>query len=208
MSIKIRRAKPDDAEGIWAVAQSRSKQTMAGGDASEENLSRDGFLLYPLAAASDDQPNYRERIALSDHFWVAAEDERIIAFNMAYTFQTMKSFAHLTSNDVSLLNYFTEQWGCDLNCIYMAQGATLQGHASQGIMGQVAAAFLTHAASSGAPAVIGEIAQAPIQNQASTATAQKLGLRLVATRIKIDPTTGLNRISGTFMRTLPSLTQK
>lgn len=204
MKLSIRRANPEDAQGVWLVAQSRSKQAMIErGEATEENLSRDGFLLYPLEAVSDTQPNYRERIELSEHFWVAAEGERIIAFNMAYTFQAMQSFAHLTSNDISLLKYFTNQWGCERNCIYMAQGAVLFDHANQGVMGMVVAEFLTNAANSGAPAVIGEIAQAPIKNKASTAAAEKLGFSMVATRTKIDPTTGLDRISGTFLRTLP-----
>jgi hypothetical protein len=203
MSIQIRRASAEDAQGVWAVAQSRSKKTMTEqGGASEEDLSRDGFLLYPLDPDNDSQPNYRERIEISDHFWVAAENNRIIAFNMAYTFETMRKFANLTSNDLTLLDYFIGQWGCEPHCIYQAQVAILQGYANRGVMTQIADRFIAQAAALGAPAIICEIAQTPLLNKASTAVALKLGFRMVATRIKGDPTTGKDRISGTFLRTL------
>src|SRR5215510_8839637 len=114
MGIEIRRANPKDAQGIWEVAHNRSRKVMMEqGGASEDELSWDGFLLYPLDPDSSDKPNYRERIELSDHFWVAVEGQRIIAFNMAYTFETMRKFANLTSNDLTLLDYFIDRWGCD-----------------------------------------------------------------------------------------------
>jgi acetyltransferase (GNAT) family protein len=205
VNIKIRRAKPEDAQGIWAVAHSRSKKVMTEQrGVSEDDLSRDGFLLYPLEPESKNQPNYCERIELSDHFWVAAENERIIGFNMAYTFETMRKFANLTSNDLTLLDYFMNGWGCEPSCVYQAQVATLQGHANRGVMTLVFDRFIDYAAGTGAPAVICEIAQAPILNKASTAIAQKVGFRMVATRIKTDPVTGKERVSGTFMRTLPA----
>jgi hypothetical protein len=121
---------------------------------------------------------------------------------MAYTFETLRSFANFTSNDLNLLDYFINRWGCDLGCIYQAQVATLQSHTNRGVMSRLVEQFLGQAANSGAPVVICEIAQAPIRNQASTAIALKIGFRMVATRTKIDPTTGLERASGTFLLTL------
>jgi len=208
MNIEIRRAIPEDAPGIWAVAHNRSKSVRKKAGVSDEDLSREGFLLYPLAASSENEPNYRERIEHSDHFWIAAEGGRIIAFNMAYTFETMRKFAHLTSNDLNLLDYFLDRWSCEPGCVYQQQVAVLLSHARCGVITQVVERFFENAARSGAPAAICEIAQAPLKNIASTASALKNGFRMVATRIKIDPISGKDRISGTFVRTLLSDSQK
>jgi len=60
MNIEIRRAIPEDAPGIWAVAHNRSKTVRMEARVSEEDLSREEFLLYPLAASSENEPNYRD----------------------------------------------------------------------------------------------------------------------------------------------------
>jgi predicted GNAT superfamily acetyltransferase len=200
--IEVRKATPDDAQSVWAVANDRSKMKRIQEGMSESDLEREGFLLYPLDADSQDRPNYRERIELSDHFWVAASDDHVVAFCMAYTFEALKSFRHHTENDRKLLEYFSN-WGCELNCVYLAQVARVRGDEGQGAMAQLAQCLRVHAAESGAPAVICEISVKP-PNNASIGAVLRSGFRMVATRIKDDPTTGQDRVSGTFMQTLPT----
>lgn len=195
MSIVIRKATVDDALAVHAIATSRWKTTRLQEGMTERDLEREGFLLYPLAA---DQ--YRERIARSDHFWVAENGNQIVAYSMAYTFTEMRSFTYLTENDQTLLAYF-DSWGCERGCVYVAQVARVHAQEARGSISALAKSLYKHATDTGAPAVLCEISMKP-RNNVSMMSAARSGLRLVATRTKTDPTTGKDRASGTFMRTL------
>jgi len=206
--IEVRKAVSDDALAVWNVAKDRSKKRRMQDGLSEGDLAREGFLLYPLEPDSPDQPNYRERIELSSHFWVATNDDRVVGFYMAYTFEELGSFHHHNANDRKVLEYF-KAWGCELNCVYVAQFARVRSSDGKGAMDRMSERCRAHAAESGAPAMICEISLKP-PNEASITAALRNGFRRVATRIKDDPTTGLNRVSGTFMQTLSTIhsTQK
>jgi hypothetical protein len=201
MTFAVRKALAEDADAVWRVAHDRSKKALLQKGASDDDLTRNGFLLYPLAAQSSEQANYRERIELSSHFWVATQNDELVAFCMAYTFGEMKSFSNLTANDVTLLDYFLGRWECQPECVYLAQAATLQSCMNRGAMKKILQRFLYDAAGAGAPAVIGEVSQRPM-NAASSALVVKAGFRMVATRTKSDPTNGQDRLSGTFVQTL------
>lgn len=195
MSIEIRKAKTVDASAVHAIATSRWKTTRLREGVTERDLEREGFLLYPLAAN-----HYRERIDRSDHFWVAENGNQIVAYCMAYTFAEMRSFTYLTENDQTLLTYFSS-WGCEPGCVYLAQVARVHTEEARGSISSLAMSLYKHATDTGAPAVLCEISMKP-RNNVSMMSAARSGLRLVATRTKTDPTTGKDRSSGTFMRTL------
>lgn len=200
MSIEIRKAKTDDALAIDAIATSRWKTTRLQEGITERQLEREGFLLYPLAA-----DHYRERIARSDHFWVAENGDQIVAYSMAYTFAEMRSFTYLTENDQTLLSYFSS-CGYEPGCVYLAQVARVHAQEARGSISSLAIALFKHATDTGAPAVLCEISMKP-RNNISMRSAARSGFRLVATRTKTDPTTGKDRTSGTFMRALGSMTR-
>ncbi len=193
--ITIRKAQPDDAPAVLAIAVSRSRTTRVEAGLSERKLEREGFLFYPLT-----RDQYLERINGSDHFWVAERSGNVVGYCMAYTFTEFGSFLSLTENDQALLAYF-RSWGCEPGCIYFAQAATILSHEARGAMAALAVRLPQHAAEKGAPAIVCEISLIP-RNIASLAAAGRTGLRMVATRTKTDPTDGKDRVSGTFLRTL------
>ncbi len=195
MSIEIRKAKTDDALAICTIATSWAKTTRVQEGVTERQLEREGFLLYPLAVE-----HYGERIKRSDHFWVAENAGQIVAYSMAYTFAEMQSFNYFTENDQTLLAYFNG-WGCEQECVYLAQAARMRSQVARGSISSLATFLYKHATETGAPAVLCEISLKP-RNGRSIASAKRSGFCQVATRIKTDPTTGKDRISGTFMRTL------
>lgn len=158
-------------------------------------MEREGFLLYPL-----EMDQYQERIQGSDHFWVAERDGKVVAYCMAYTLTELASFASLTENDRSLVDYF-RSWRCESNCLYLAQAATILNHEARRAMAALAVCLPEHAAERGLPAILCEISLMP-RNSPSLIAASRNGLRLVATRTKTDPMDGTDRISGTFIRTL------
>lgn len=191
----IRKAKTDDAQAICTLADSRSKKTRLHDGVSEHQLEREGFLFYPLSP-----DYYRERIERSDHFWVVENGGQIVAFAMAYTFREMYSFTYLTENDRTLLVYFSNG-GWEPACVYLAQAATKRSRESRGSIAALTSCFLKYATDAGAPAILCEISLKP-RNGASIGSAIRSGFRMVGKRIKTDPTTGKDRVSGTFMQTL------
>lgn len=195
--ITIRKAQPDDAPVVCAIAASRSRTRRRQAGLSERQLAREGFLFYPL-----NQDQYLERIEGSDHFWVAERDEKVVAYCMAYTFAELQSFISLTENDQTLLAYFLS-WGCEPRCVYFAQAATTLGHAARGAMAAMAVHLPKHAVERGVPAIVCEISLMP-RNRASLLAASRSGFRMIATRTKTDPKDGRDRVSGTFMRILPN----
>lgn len=142
----------------------------------------------------------------SDHFWVAERDRQIVAYCMAYTLEELGSFVSLTENDQSLVEYF-RSWRCESNCVYLAQAATILNHEARRAMAALAVYLPEHAAERGVPAILCEISLIP-RNSPSLVTANRNGLRLIATRTKTDPGDGTDRVSGTFMRTLENKTER
>ena len=200
--MEIRKALPRDAQDVWQAAMDRSRDQMQSRGASNRELGLDGFILYPLQAESETQPNYKQRISLSPHFWVAIENEEIIAFCMGYSFSDMQKFVR-EKNDDDILYYFTsglDAWNNDQSAVYLSQWVTRYERRNRGIMQAVVKKFFEHAQESGAPAVVCEIAQSPLKNEASTALAKKMGMKMIATRTKTDPATGASRVTGVFMR--------
>ncbi len=197
MSIRVRKAKADDALAVHSIAMSWWRTPRVQEGITERQLEREGFLFYPL-----DTENYQDRIERSDHFWVAENTGTIVAYSMAYTFTEMRSFTFLTENDQTLLAYFTS-WGCEQGCVYLAQAARMRSQVARGSISALATCLYTHATETGAPAVLCEISLEP-RNRRSIASAKQSGFCQVATRKKIDPSTSKDRISGTFMRTLGS----
>ncbi len=199
--ITIRKAQPDDAPVVYAIAASRSREARLKAQISERRLAREGFLFYPLT-----RDQYFERISGSDHFWVAERAKKVVAYCMAYTFAEMQSFISLTENDQTLLAYFLS-WGCEPGCVYFAQAATELGHEARGAMAAMAVHLPKHAVERGVPAIVCEISLKP-RNRASLLAASRSGFRMVARRTKTDPTDGKDRVSGTFMRILPNKEQR
>lgn len=193
--ITTRKAQPDDAPVVYAIAESRSRRGRLRARLSERQLTREGFLFYPLTTNQ-----YVERIQGSDHFWVAERGGKVVAYCMAYTFTELRSFTFLTENDQTLLAYH-RGWGCEPGCVYFAQAATIHSHEARGAMAALAICLPTHAAERGVPAILCEISLRP-RNGASLVAARRSGFRMVATRTKTDPMDGTDRVSGTFMRTL------
>lgn len=193
----FRKAIPNDAEAIRDVAISLSRKEAEKAGATIEELSATGFLLYPLEATSDANPNYEERIRGSKHFWVAEVDGKVVAFVMAYTFAEMKQFQNLTENDAALIEFFTNVCGFEADVVYSAQVGCLAEHQRSGVMQGLAEHAID--ATNNVPAIITEIAQKPLRNVASSKfVLQSMGMKMVATRPKDDGA----RVSGTFMRTL------
>lgn len=193
--ITVRKASKDDASTVCAIAASRSRTARLQAGLSELQLSREGFLFYPLT-----RDQYLERIEGSDHFWIAERGGKVVAYCMAYTFTELESFTSLTENDQNLLAYF-RTWGCEPACVYFAQAATILGHEARGAMAALAVCLPKHAVEKGAPAILCEISLTP-SNKPSLAAASRTGFRMVATRMKTDPEDGKDRVSGTFKRTL------
>ena len=199
--IKIRKAKPEDAQGVRNAAMDRSRQGMLERGITEQELEQNGFILYPLQSESTTNANYKQRIMHSDHFWVALENSHIIAFCMGYRFDEMQNFIK-EKNDDDILEYFThgtDAWNRDSRAVYLSQWVTLLSHKNRGIMQRAIEHFFDHARKSGVPYIVCEIAQFPLKNEASTALAEKIGMKMVTTRTKTDPATGAGRITGVFM---------
>ncbi len=208
MNIDYRRATAMDAEGVYEVAQSISKSAMVEQGATEETLSQQGFLLYPLSADDTSKPNYKERIELSSHFWVAADKDsgRILAFMMAYTFQQYKQMTQLTKNDIGVLDFFTgpgeDKAVYSEDTIYIAQIGTHADLKRQGIMRGLAREAFKHTGNS--PVALGEVAQQPLRNIASSEFFLNMGFTMPWKRPKDDGA----RVSGTFMRTFPTMSHE
>ena len=71
MAVKIRDAKPEDVKRIYELAKSVKLD--------KEKPHANGFLVYIL-----DEDGYREKMELSDLFYVAEENGEIVAFFMGY----------------------------------------------------------------------------------------------------------------------------
>lgn len=205
MKIAYRKAHSQDADGVRAVAESLSYANLLANGANKESLSQSGFLLYPLAAANDNEPNYRERIEASDHFWVAEDGELVVAYLMAYTFDCMKALHNKTSNDISTLDYFMERMGIRGSVIYCAQLGVLAQYQKQGIAISLKNHALKDIDGAEHPAAISEIAQAPLWNRASTRASIASGFVPMFLREKAAPDPAdPRRSSATFVRTFLS----
>jgi GNAT superfamily N-acetyltransferase len=203
-SVTYRRACSQDAEGVRVVAHAVSYSNIRAQGVDEEALSRGGFLLYPLTAANDNEPNYRERIEASKHFWVAEQDKTIIGFLMAYTFDCMNSFANKTDNDKSTLEHFSVRMGIRGSAIYCAQFAVLPEYQKQGVLTSLGERAFGDIDGANHPAVIGEVAQTPIWNESSTHACIANGLTPLFLREKADTNSpGERRLSATFVRMFP-----
>ncbi len=205
MEFNVRQATPKDAQGIYNVAFNRSRANMVDLGYNDKKLSELGFILYPLHADDPAQPNYLERIKASDHFWVATtkdEDETVIAFRMAYTFETMRQLLQKTKNDEAILEYFSDY---NPKTLYLAQSAKHLDYIDErGIMPEIANHFLASANSASLPQIICEIAKAPMENSASSKFAKKTGFVRSSERKKLNPENGTERTSQTWLQTLPS----
>ncbi len=198
MSIVIRRAQEHDAEGVNKVANAVSKAVIEqAGDTV--NLSDNGFLLYPLAANCVKQPNYAERTA-SNHFWVATQNERVVAFMMAYTFRKLREFTQRTSNDESLMQYYTGDEAVRFpgRNVFIAQVATDPSQKRSKLMTKIMDEAFRAGNVRGLNAAIAEIAQAPLRNGASTAAFMRNNF--VMTHLRSKDAEGEPRVSGTFVR--------
>ncbi|GJL84381.1 MAG: hypothetical protein DHS20C02_01560 [Micavibrio sp.] len=171
-------------------------------------LAASGFILYPLAVDDPDQPNYAERIKLSNHFWLANNDDVVKSFMMAYTLEKMEKIRQKTGNDTSVLDYFLTKAnrirdGIDMpnfeKGIYVQQVATMPSVSRTVTTSMVQKAALPENVGD-APFMLGEIAQEPDKNRASTLLFLSLGGKMVATRPKDNG----QRTSGTFMKLFPS----
>lgn len=203
MSLLFRRAIPGDTKGVYATAQALSKTHKEAHGATSLELNASGFLFYPLDA-DQTKPNYMERIELGDHFWVAVDEDnsRLAAFMMAYTFHRYKSMKQLTDNDRDVIAFFVGHDGSQRalyteNTIYVGQVGTHPDYSLQGIMPRLMNEAFKHVGNS--PAAIGEIAQKPLRNEASSKTFERAGFNMPWTRTKDNGA----RISGTFVRTFP-----
>jgi ribosomal protein S18 acetylase RimI-like enzyme len=204
MKLIFRRAVAEDTIHVWTIADAISKKNKIANGASEKDLGDSGFLLYPLTVDKVDEPNYKERIVLGDHFWVAADSDnnsRIVSFMMAYTFHQYKQMIHLTDNDKGVLDFFVNHNGSnrplyDADNIYIGQVGTHPDYARKGIVPKMMnEAFRdVHGVQA-----IGEIAQVPLRNKASSLTFERAGFIMPWTRPKDNGA----RMSGTFVRTFP-----
>ncbi len=201
MSIVYRQAKAEDAMGVYDVADSVSRKVLEGNN-NKDSLSDSGFLMYPLSAANDSEPNYRERIIASKFFWVACEYTRVIAFTMAYTFDCFQTFRNKTKNDIGTIEYFTKNMGILGSTIYFAQIGVRPEYKRKNLARDLVNAAYGDIDGSKNPSIICEIAQAPLWNKASTLAAIALGFSPMFLREK---DTHLpkheRRISGTFVKT-------
>ncbi len=195
--MEYRRATPMDVDGIYEVAVARSREYLLKSGANEESLSRTGFLLYPLAASEPNKPNYLERINLSQNFWVAEEAGEIHAFLMAYTLHEMLQITQKTDNDQGVLAYFLDELRFAPDTLYGMQIARSPTCRHSGVTVALVETILSHNLGQ-TPAMIGEIAQAPVKNEASTRLFESTGFRLLFHRAKDNGT----RLSGVFVKTL------
>lgn len=193
--LEVRQARVGDAVAIAALAHEVSYERYRSLNYTEAELSRKGFLLYPLTAQSDTEANYAERIEKSSHFWVAMYGDEAAAFLMAYTFDVLESLELKTDNDRGVIDFFRKENDYVPNCIYASQAAIAPKHRRhrpfRGLvedMSQKAPAC---------PAMIAEIAQRPHKNVASSAFAKRSAkMKLVFHRHKDNGA----RVSGTFIR--------
>jgi GNAT superfamily N-acetyltransferase len=201
LSLKFRRAVPDDAEAIYQVADSAVYQKLRDCGCDEHELSRNGFLFYPLAASGDGEPNYRERIEASRHFWVAVDDLRVVGYLMAYSFACLDSIPNKSANDLSVLAHFCERLGFRRNVIYSAQSAVLATYRKQGISYRLKQHAFERIDAAEHPAVVSEVAQWPLWNEASTRSLLKCGFAPLLLREKETGVGGQRRLTATFIKT-------
>lgn len=204
MAITFRQALSQDAQAVHAVANAVSHATLMANGVNAARLSQEGFLLYPLAAASDKEPNYRERIEASQYFYVAEVDSVVIGFMMAYTFERMSKLVHKTPNDIATLDYYLIHMRMRPEVIYIAQVAVLPAYRGR----QVSVALKNYVFDTvdgvDHPAAIGEIAQHPLWNRASSFASAASGFSPLFVRDKAIPNEpDQQRLSATFIRTFP-----
>jgi GNAT superfamily N-acetyltransferase len=196
MSIMFRRAVPEDAEAVYQVARSATYQKLRAVGHDERELSRSGFLLYPLLATSGNKPNYRDRIDASPHFWVAVDDQRVVGFLMAYSFACLSGIRTQSENDIATLDHFCGKLGFRKTVLYSAQSAVLPAYRRQGISYHLKQHAFENINGAEHPAVVSEVAQSPVWNEASTRSLLKCGFSPLLLREK-DP----SRLSVTFIKT-------
>lgn len=179
----------------------------------DQQLSESGFLLYPLDADNPNVPNYKERIGLADHFWVATEEDGTVrAFMMAYTLGQMNKITQQTGNDKSVLGYFLfgedaspedQDLVRDETNVYIQAVATDPEVQSSGVMSQLVNEALSEENRGDAPRAIAEVAQVPHRNVASSEFFLRNGYGMDSTRLKDNGA----RVSGTFVKTFPVFDQ-
>ena len=160
------------------------------------SMSKRGFITYPLSPCDANYPNYKERIQISDHFYVAEIDNEVRGYIMNYTFSSLRAFKQLNNNDKDVIRYFIDQCGfCD-SMLYGAQIACTDDVKNTGLMRKLALFTIKNIKKN--PAYIAEIALSPIPNLVSRQFAESImKLKLVGKRKK----DGGKRLSGTFLRT-------
>lgn len=214
--IQIRKATPADAEGVAIVANNRAREAMRQRGASDNDLKRLGFVLFPKSVEK-----YKNRILVSDHFWVAARGKQIVGYRMAYSLDQMRSIPDADENDKTCEEYYTKVWGALGSSIYLHQSARLLSDneyesfaqsdkprlltipdSEKRFMRELAEKFIAHARRTEAPMIVCDIAQSPMRNVISSEFALKCGFAMVAQRPKWDESIKCDRTSGTFLLTL------
>lgn len=172
----IRRATKEDAPAIQQLAMDVTRRKMESEGLSEEDISNQGFLMSP-----GPPEHYAGR--MTEHFWVATQNDRVAAFVLAFSFEKMREFEDLTPDDIDMINCYTGRGDVTPQDVIVDQVATHPDFKGQGLMSTMLQTAFNKDNVEGSR-IIAEVASAPLPNIASKTCFSKNGFSPQLERVK------------------------